>query len=268
MLLAGALAVTAVAVLFVAPSCLRLGRWQVRAPRLALVLWLVAFGSGAACAFGAFGAAFAASLGVVTMQTQLEGIAANLVVAIGLAALGGIIAAVTTTADPNRHRHRDTLAQLAESAASRQQRRGCTLVWLESEVPLACARPANRPEIVVSTGLRALVTPAQLQAVLAHEFAHLQHGHAWIVRLGELNARCLPAWVPAGRELCRATKLLIELIADDTAARQAGAANLANALAAMGRATGDPSLELRAERMTLRRWPPSWRRRVPAPIRL
>src|SRR5699024_11615670 len=43
--------------------------------------------------------------------------------------------------------------------------------------------------------------------------------------------------------------------------------DLANALAQMAQLTGDASLELRAERLTLRRWRPARRCRVPEPIR-
>ncbi|MGO2684385.1 MAG: hypothetical protein ACTIAA_09190, partial [Microbacterium sp.] len=65
----------------------------------------------------------------------------------------------------------------------------------------------------------------------------------------------------------RATLLLVELMADDAAARQAGAAHLANALSQMAEAGDDVGMALRAERLTLRRWPRRERRRLPEPIR-
>ena len=61
----------------------------------------------------------------------------------------------------------------------------------------------------------------------------------------------------------RATRLQIELAADDAAARQVGAAHLANALIVLAAATHDVGMTLRAERLTRKRWPTPQRRRIP-----
>jgi Zn-dependent protease with chaperone function len=111
------------------------------------------------------------------------------------------------------------------------------------------------------------LTVSQLQAVLAHEYAHLRQWHGWAVRIAQINALCLPRVLP-GRALQRATVLLIELAADDAAARQAGAAHLANALTVLANTTGDESMHLRAVRLTARRWPSAGRRRLPQAIRI
>ncbi|TXK18972.1 M48 family metalloprotease [Homoserinibacter sp. GY 40078] len=122
--------------------------------------------------------------------------------------------------------------------------------------PFACAVPGRSRAIVVSAGLQRLLSPAQLGAVIEHERAHLVGRHALAVRLADLNAACLPG-LRAPRELRRTTRLLLELIADDHAARRAGAAHLANALVRIAEVETNPAAELRAARLEGRRWRPA-----------
>ena len=268
MIVAGLLALGAVSLMVVAPVVLSAGRWHVRRPRLALALWFGALAAGVALVAAAAALVLAASLGLWVLATPEERVVADLAAWIGLALAGALTAGVAGSAQPLGCSMRLALDRLVRDVVRRDHLPGCTVVWIDAHEPLACAVPGRTPEIVLSTGLRALLTPAQVQAVVAHEYAHVRAGHGLLVRLAEVNARLTPGVLPAGRHLERATLRLVELIADDAAARQAGAANLANALAAMGRACGDPSLELRALRLTLRRWPPAWRRRVPPSIRM
>lgn len=142
------------------------------------------------------------------------------------------------------------------------------LIRVRSDEPIVCAVAGAEPAIWLSSGAERLLGRVELQAVLMHEYAHLRGRHHWAVRLAAVNARCLPARVPAGPALQRATSLLVELIADDAAARHAGPAELANALATLGRATRAPAMLLRAERLTRRRWPRPSRRRLPQAVRL
>ncbi|SJM63624.1 Peptidase M48, Ste24p precursor [Gulosibacter sp. 10] len=185
-----------------------------------------------------------------------------------LGAVGAVIALIAVSAEPLGESHRRAAQTVAPIAISREDRGAFTLVRFGSDEPTACAIPGRSPEILISTALEEALTTAQLRAVVAHEYAHLRHRHGWAVRAAEINALCLPRALPAGRRLRKATLLLIELIADDIAAKQAGPANLANALVRIGRITADPTLDLRAERMTLRRWPVASRRRVPEPVRI
>ncbi|QTV80355.1 M48 family metalloprotease [Microbacterium sp. NIBRBAC000506063] len=254
--------------LLFAPLVLTRGRWQVRFPRLAFASWFGAFLVGCALALGSLVAMVAASL---SASSSMDAAAATVVTVgtwLSLGAIGAIAAFVSVSAEPLADSHREAISALAAVALSREERRGFTLVRFASEEPVACAVPGRRPEILVSTGLEMLLSAAQLQAVLAHEYAHLRYGHGWAVRVAEVNALCLPRFLRAGRGLRRATLLLVELIADDAAARQAGAANLANALDRMAKESGDAGLALRAERLALRRWPRASHRRVPEPIRL
>ena len=86
-----------------------------------------------------------------------------------------------------------------------------------------------RPRILVSTGLAAALTPAEISAVLAHEREHMRHRDP--LRL--LAARLVTAWgwyLPAARWLADRATLHRELAADRGAAGSAGRAVLAGAL--------------------------------------
>nr|WP_231747366.1 M56 family metallopeptidase [Auraticoccus cholistanensis] len=138
---------------------------------------------------------------------------------------------------------------------------------VESERALACALPGRLPggsgarhRVVVSSGLARALTPAELRAVMQHELAHLRLHHPVLVRLARLNAACLPL-LPGARELHRVTGLLVELIADDAAARRCGSAPLARALTTIGTREGDESMLLRAERLRRSPVPPPRPRR-------
>jgi len=86
-----------------------------------------------------------------------------------------------------------------------------------------------RPRILVSTGLAAALTPAEIRAVLAHEGEHLRHRDP----LRMLAARLAAAWgwyLPAARWLAGRAALRRELAADRAATGRAGRGVLAAAL--------------------------------------
>lgn len=266
LLFAGACAGAAMLTAVLGPVVLTVGRWQMLHPRAALTAWFTAFflGVGLACAAVAGSVAAAVTTSEVNSPDQ-----AVLVIGggwLGLGVFGAVIAFVSTSAaastgvEPAGHAR-------AAVALSREERDGFTLVRFRSDRLIACAVPGQRSEILVSSGIEDALTGPQLQAVLAHEYAHLRQRHGWALRIAQINALCLPRARP-GLALHRATVLLIELAADDTAARQAGAAHLANALTILADTTGDESMHLRAVRLTSRRWPPARRRRLPRAIRI
>jgi Zn-dependent protease with chaperone function len=87
----------------------------------------------------------------------------------------------------------------------------------------------GRPRILVSDGLAAALTPAELSAVLVHERYHLRHRDP--LRL--LAARLLAAYgwyIPAARWLAASLALRGELAADRAAAARAGRGVVAGAL--------------------------------------
>ncbi|HLS64158.1 MAG TPA: M48 family metalloprotease [Ruania sp.] len=264
----GALFAAAALLVLTAPHVLTVGTWHVHYPRTALSLWFGAFFGGCALALSGVVLLLLAAVSASGVSTAAGGIALTLLAWLSLGLLGVLLGLLLVAAPPVVESHRRAVRSLDPAAISREPRRGFTLVRLRSSAPCACATPGRSAQIMVSTALEGVLSPAQLQAVLAHEYAHLRYRHSWAVRIAEINARCLPRHLAAGPRLRQATLRLVELVADDAAARQAGAAHLANALAQMAQLTGDASLELRAERLTLRRWRPARRCRVPEPIRI
>lgn len=257
----------AAGLLLVSPAVLTAGRWQVRFPRTALTLWFGAFFAGLAAAAGSVVAAVTTAIGAEVVSGG-GAMLATVVAWLSLVAVGAVITVVGAVSEPLAGLHRAEVVALTPLVFSRVQRKGFVLGVFAADTPVACA--VRKPErmILVSTGMQEALTAAQLQAVLAHERAHLRGGHDWAVRIAQVNAACLPLRLPAGAALRRATALLIELMADDAAARQAGAVNLANALSRLADLTGDASMTLRAERLTLRRWRSARHCRLPEAIRV
>lgn len=238
-------------ILLLAPLVLTAGNWQVRHPRLALTLWFCAFFAGIANGIASILLSLLAGLGGGQVANITE--AKMLLVAgwAGVAMLCAVITVVSAFAEPLAESWRANIGQFAPVAIARERHDGVTLVWFEAPEPFACAVPSATPEIFVSTSLQRLLSEAQLRAVLAHERAHLRQRHGIAVRIAEINALCVPRILPAGRALKRATLLLVELIADDAAARRVGTDQLASALRTLGHATGDTGCILRADRLAL-----------------
>lgn len=264
LLLALVLLGTAIALAALCPRLLTVGRWHLFHPRAALTAWFGSFGVGIATALAgiALGVVVVESLRHATPHTTSVTVSAAIWVAAGIA---GVTLILTFTFSGSLRSLRPASRSQA-IAYARDEHIGFTLVRFRSEIPEAYAVPGRRPEIFVSSAMERILSPPQLQAVLAHEFAHLRHRHGIAIRIAQLNALLLPG-TQAGRALERATRLQIELAADDAAARQVGAVHLANALTVLAAATQDVSMALRAERLTRKRWPVAQRRRIPQGLR-
>ncbi|BCY11528.1 M56 family metallopeptidase [Actinoplanes sp. L3-i22] len=86
------------------------------------------------------------------------------------------------------------------------------------DVPRAFAVPGDPGHVVVTTGMRELLSPEQFEALLAHEHAHLAARHHRLIQLSELAAAAHPAlwWV------ARHVDYLVERAADEYAATRIG----------------------------------------------
>lgn len=262
-----ACSIGALALMIAGPRLLA-GRWQVRWPRAAVSMWFAAMLTGCSLAVGAVIVTVGAGLSASRVDEPAASLAVTVVAWLSLGAVGAVLAVIVASAEPLATAYRKKVEWLAPVALSRECRREFTLVRFHSDLPVAYSVPGRDPEIFLSTALDDGVSRAQLRAVLAHEYAHLRYRHDWLLRVAELNEMCLPRFVRAGPGLKRATMLLVELIADDAAAKQVGPANLANALARLAELTGEEGYQLRAERLTMRRWPKPSHRRIPEPIRI
>ena len=114
------------------------------------------------------------------------------------------------TAQRRRVRHDQTLTLVGRPGPA------AGVVVLDDDQPLVYCLP-GRGRIVVTTGALGRLDHAQLQAVLAHERAHLSGRHHLLI----MTARLLPAAFPGIRFLAAAadqTSTLAEMAADDAAA--------------------------------------------------
>ena len=94
--------------------------------------------------------------------------------------------------------------------------------------------------IVVTSGALGILAPAQLDAVLAHERAHLAGRHHLLLAVTKALAVTFPGvplFARAQAEIAR----LAEMAADDTAAKRTGRRSLIEALVAMGTGTAVPA---------------------------
>ncbi len=247
----------AAAAILAAPPLLSRAAWRTHHPRLALGLWCASFVGG----FLAAAASLASALVLAVGWQQPGGgphdhlVAASAVGVFawtGLAAAGALASLAASRAEPMNADHRRTdalLTLLAASAAYRTGRLGpVTVVFVTSDLPLAVSLPGADPRIVVTSRMEEELSEPQLRAVIEHERAHLAQRHGWVAQLSQLNAACLPGFFGA-REFERAARLLVELIADDAAARACGAPQLAGALSTLAALQDDESLLLRARRI-------------------
>jgi Zn-dependent protease with chaperone function len=128
---------------------------------------------------------------------------------------------------------RRTLAHgRAVRITGQQAPRSDGMVVLRADHPAAYCVPGRPATIVVTTGALELLGPDELDAVLAHERAHLAGRHHLLTGLTKGLARVVPLFCRGAAEVARLT----ELRADDVATRGRGRATLARALLAM--ATG------------------------------
>lgn len=119
---------------------------------------------------------------------------------------------------------------------------GSTVV-LDASQPAAYCVPGRPAAIVLTSGAIAVLGPAQLKAVLAHERAHLAGRHHLLITFTRGLAACFPA-VPLFSQGTAEVARLTEMCADDAAARHSGRRALVAALLAMGTGTAVPALAL------------------------
>lgn len=94
---------------------------------------------------------------------------------------------------------------------------------------LAYCLPGRKGHAVITTGALASLAPEQVAAVLAHEQAHLRGRHHLVLAAAEALALAfprLPLFEQARIEVAR----LVELLADDVAARRHPRIHIAAAL--------------------------------------
>ena len=132
----------------------------------------------------------------------------------------------------------------SEGGMGRRAGGGATVV-LDAPQPAAYCVPGRPAAIVLTSGALAVLGPAQLGAVLAHERAHLAGRHHLLISLTRGLAASFPG-VPVFTRGPAEVARLAEMCADDAAARRTGRPALVAALLAMGTGTAVPAAALAA----------------------
>ncbi|ACL39602.1 peptidase M48 Ste24p [Pseudarthrobacter chlorophenolicus A6] len=245
------LAVLAIILAWPVPILLSRAQWPARSPFTAMVLWQAIALAGGLSMIGAM------------LVYGLEPIGDNLIA--GLRSLAGMVlfnapttalgfwhifalsAAALLTAhlvftllltyyriQRQRRRHRELLALLASPSS---QDTGTLVISHDSPVAY-CLPGGARSVTVLSDGLMAALEPAELQAVLTHENAHLSQRHHLLLWAFAAWRQALP-WLPTTRLAQESVSSLIEMLADDVALRTASKATLIKAIAIV--ASGSPA---------------------------
>lgn len=239
-MLAAAVVLTACLLLvgFVLPPVLARAGWPSRSPGLALLLWQAAGLAGGLLTLTLLTTVALAPLGSDLLsglqhlreagpQTWIAGGLAGVVLARLLSVLVG------STLRTLRARHTNRV--LVDLVAGRNLLlKGASV--LDHDVPVAYCLPGLRPRVVLSRGAVSLLSYDEVRAVLAHEQAHLAQRHDLVVLPFIALGATFPA-LPAVRTARAEVALLIELLADDRAARHHDRTHLARALWKIG--TGD-----------------------------
>lgn len=110
-------------------------------------------------------------------------------------------------------------------------------VVVDHETAAAYCVPGRDRRVVLTTGAVRALTGEQLAAVLAHERAHLRGHHHLVVAAGRVLRSAFP-FVPAFRWANDEVARLVELLADDAAARRCQRDALAGALGALAAEPG------------------------------
>jgi Zn-dependent protease with chaperone function len=150
----------------------------------------------------------------------------------GLAALRGVVRVLTVRSARRRHR-----AGLHLVAAGLNDHPDAVVVPHPARMVYSLPGPPGG--IVISDGALNDLGSQEFEAVLAHERAHLRQRHHAVILLTEVLAIVLPA-LPTLRIARRAVPLLLEMVADDAAARAVGSQTVASALERMADARVPP----------------------------
>jgi Zn-dependent protease with chaperone function len=234
-----------------------LGRagWTARAPLLGIVTYLAA-GWSVLAALGLAGltlAVHSTALGgglshltgacVLRLRALYATPGGATIAGLGLVLAGAVGARTVLTAFSQlRAARRQALrhTQTARLVGHPEPALGAVLV--EHPEPAAYCVSGRHPMVIVTTGaLRALDT-GQLDAVLAHERAHLASRHHRLLAMARIAGQALP-FLPLMRDADAQVARLVELHADDAATRASDPRSLATALVVLATgASPEPAL--------------------------
>jgi Zn-dependent protease with chaperone function len=234
---APALLALAAVLLWPVPALLARSRGALRHPAPALIAWQVI---GLASGLALIGAGVAYGLNGPLWMIGVAGVFA--------AYLLGVAVRVTVRTLRWRRRHRAVLDLVGTPWPALPGGR-----LLDSNTAMAYCLPGRRPRLVVTSAALRGLSPQALEAVVAHESAHLLQRHDLVVLPFVAWQTALP-FLPGARTARVAVALLVEALADDAARSRVGAEPLGEALRAVGLSgsadyPAPPNVELRLARL-------------------
>lgn len=224
-----ALALVAVFLAWPAPIVLSRAAWPAQAPARALILWqIIALAGG----LSMIGALWLLADAFFPSHPLLAGIPAVLLAFYLLAHL--VVTIVRF--ERQRRRHLQLLLLLSSPDPTRKG----TLV-LDDNAPVAYCLPRGIGSVtVLSRGLFDSLGPDELEAVIAHERAHVEQRHEVLLVSFKAWRSALP-WFPMAARAEGEVEALVEMLADDHARRTQPDEVLARAILQVGRVEGEGS---------------------------
>ncbi len=156
---------------------------------------------------------------------------------------GAVFLAVASASGIRRARRIERAMRVEPWLGDHRDRGDHQLVVLPTPELLALSLADRPAQVLVSEGLVEVLSPDQLEAVLAHEEAHLRHGH-WRYLLVAAAVQRAFGFLPFVRRSAAALRLAIERWADEEAAAVApgGRATVREALATLTAAAVAPGV--------------------------
>ncbi|ULE34934.1 M56 family metallopeptidase [Mycobacterium sp. IDR2000157661] len=282
MTVAACLLLYGLVVLLVGPPVLRRLTRSAQLPRLGVAAWLTAIATMLISGVAAVAALLAQLVNhwdhrqylIASCVAQIRVIAtgqagtlprlallgAAIAAAVLVMATAARLAATLTAMRRRSHRHAEAVRVVGRRTAAPD------VLVLDADEPAAYCVSARPPAIVVTSAAVVALNEEQLEAVIAHERAHLAGYHPQVVAALRVLAKALPR-VKLITEGAEHISRLLEMCADDTAARRHGRQPLLAGLLAMSGATpagalgaADVAVLERAHRLTSSRGAPAHRR--------
>jgi Zn-dependent protease with chaperone function len=250
--------VTVAAVLLLYAACagtlgarmLRRAAWPARAPLLAIITYLAAAWSVVA-ALGLAGltlAVHATALGgelsqligacVLRLRDAYATPGGASVAGLGLTLAAAVLARTVATAVTHLRavrQHALRHAQTARMVGRPDAALGAVLVDHAQAAAYCVAGP--HPTVILTTAALQTLDPDEIDAVLAHERAHLSCHHHRLLAIARIGRQVLP-FLPLMREADTQVARLVEMHADDAATAAHGTRPLATALVVLANAGG------------------------------
>ena len=243
----------AVVVLMAGPRCLPRITASGDAPRLGVAVWLTAVVTVLGCSMAAVTLLVVETAGhwggpdelLTSCMERLKaillgraGLLPMLTASAALAVAGGSVIAICIRVGKALHRMLTQTFAHADAVRLVGKPHG-DVVIMNAPAPAAYCVAGRPSAIVVTTAAVEALQPPQLVAVVAHERAHLEGRHAYLVAV----LRGLAAAMPRVRLFAGAAVqigILLEMCADDAAARHHGHQPLVEGLVALSEAGAPP----------------------------